>query len=159
MNVSVDEHPVDRADPVADDLEQVLVALGDDLGQHVVGAGGDHDVVDLVERRDRVGHRLDRAGHPDADHGLAREAELHRVGDRDDLHHAAVGQPLHALPDRGLGQPDHLADGGVRAAAVLLELADDRLGDVIEDLALPGALTPHGAQRTPVSMVSRLSTR
>ena len=59
-----------------------------------------------------------------------------RVGDRDDLHHAAVDQPLDALADGGLGQPDDLADRGVRAPAVLLELLDDRLGDVVEDLAL-----------------------
>ena len=61
MKVSVAEHAVDGADPVADDLEQVLVALGDHLGQDVVAAGGDHDVVDLVELGQRVGHRLDRA--------------------------------------------------------------------------------------------------
>ena len=48
MKVSV-EAPLDGAEPVADDLEQVLVALGHDLGQDVVGAGGDHDVVDLIE--------------------------------------------------------------------------------------------------------------
>ena len=120
------------ADLVGDDLEQVLVALADDLGEDVEGAGGDHDVVDLVELGERVGHRLERAGHPDADHRLAREAELQRVGDRDDLHHAAVDEPLHPLADRGLGEADHLADRGVGAAAVLLELLDDRLGDVVE---------------------------
>ena len=41
-------------------------------------------------------------------------------------------EPLHALAHGGLGQPDHLADGGVRATAVLLELLDDRLRDVVE---------------------------
>ena len=51
---------------------------------------------------------------------------------RDDLHHAAVDETLDALPDRGLGQADDLADGGVRAASVLLELLDDRLRDVVE---------------------------
>ena len=113
-------------------LEQVLVALADDLGEEVVGAGGDHDVVDLVQRGERVGDRLERPRDPDPDHRLAGEAELERVGDRDDLHDAAVDQALHALAHRGLGQADHLADGGVRASAVLLQLLDDRLGDVVE---------------------------
>ena len=132
MNVSVAVTFVDRADLARDQPEQVVVALGDDLGQHVEGAGSDHDVVDLVERGERVGHRFQRPVHPDPDHGLAREPELQRIGDRDDLHHAAVDQPLDALADGGLGQPDHLADGGVRAPAVLLELLDDRLRDVVE---------------------------
>ena len=34
--------------------------------------------------------------------------DLQRIGDRDDLHHAGVEQPLHPLADGGLGQPDGL---------------------------------------------------
>ena len=64
-----------------------------------------------------------RALDPDADHRLAREAELERVGDRDDLHDAGVGEPLHALAHGGLREPDDLADRGVGATSVLLELA------------------------------------
>ena len=132
MNVSVAATPsMVRILPEIS-CEQVVVALGDDLDEQVVGAGGDHDVVDLGELGEGVGDRLERAADPDADHRLPGEAELERVGDRDDLHHAAVDQPLDALPDRGLGQADHLADGGVRAPTVLLELLDDRLGDVVE---------------------------
>ena len=63
MNVSVPTHAVDRADPAADDLEQVLVGLGDHLDQQVVAAGGDHDVVDLLELGDRVRDRVEGAGH------------------------------------------------------------------------------------------------
>ena len=48
-------------------------------------------------------------------------------------------EPLHPLAHRGLGQPDDLADRGVRAPAVLLELLDDRLGDVVEMRAFPVA--------------------
>ncbi len=60
------------------------------------------------------------------------------IGDGDDLHDAGVEQPLHALADGGLGQPDRLADGGVRPAAVLLQLLDDGLGDVVErDMRAP----------------------
>ena len=47
-----------RADLARDQLEQVLVALADDLDEEVVGAGGDHDVVDLVELGERVGDGL-----------------------------------------------------------------------------------------------------
>ena len=71
-------------------------------------------------------------GAPDADHRLAGESELHGVGDRDDLHHAGIDHPLDALPDRGLGQPHGLPDAGIRPAAVLLEVLDDGLGQVVE---------------------------
>ena len=69
---------------------------------------------------------------PDADHRLAVEAELHRVGDRDDLHDARLGELLHALAHGGLAEPDRLADLGVEPAAVVLQLLDDRLRDVVE---------------------------
>ncbi len=65
------------------------------------------------------------------DHRLPGEADLGRIGDGDDLHDAAVDELLHPLPHRRLGQPDRLADRGVRAPAVLLQLLDDRLGHVV----------------------------
>ena len=71
-------------------------------------------------------------GAADADHRLPGEAELHRIGDGDDLHDAGVDHALDALAHRGLGEPDRLADGGVGAPAVLLQLLDDRLGQVVE---------------------------
>ena len=111
----------------------------DRLDEEVVGPGGDHDVVDLGQRGQRVGDRLQRALDPDADHRLAGEAELERVGDRDDLHDAGVEQPLDPLADRGLGQADDLADGCVGTPAVLLQLLDDGLRDVIEVRAFPVA--------------------
>ena len=77
------------------------------------------DVVDLLEVGEGVGDGLHRPVDPDADHRLPGEPELERVGDGDDLHHAGVDQPLHALADGGLGEADHLADRGVRTAAVL----------------------------------------
>ena len=102
--------------------EQLLVALADHLDEQVVGAGGDHHVVDLVQGGDRVGDRLELAAGPDPDHRLPGEAELEGIGDGHDLHDAALDQPLHPLPHGGLGEPDDLADRGVRAPAVLLEL-------------------------------------
>ena len=60
MNVSVASTPSMRRILLGDQLEQVLVALADHLGQDVEGAGGDHDVVDLVELGERVGDRLER---------------------------------------------------------------------------------------------------
>ena len=62
----------------------------------------------------------------------AGEADLQRIGHRDDLHDARLEQPLHPLAHRRLGQADGLADGRVRPPAVLLELLDDGLGDVVE---------------------------
>ena len=79
----------------------------------------------------------------------AREADLQRVGDRDDLHDAGVEQPLHALADGGLGQADGLADRGVRPPAVLLQLLDDRLRDVVEGDAVAAILARHGARSLP----------
>ena len=60
MNVSVVTHARDRPDPLRDQLEQLLVALADHLDEHVEGAGGDDDVVDLVHRGERVRDRLER---------------------------------------------------------------------------------------------------
>ena len=46
------------------------------------------------------------------DHGLPREPELERVGDRDDLHHAAVDRAAGRRCRHGrLGEADLLADG------------------------------------------------
>ena len=104
MKVSVDTTFSMVADLGGQHREQLLVALADHLDEQVVGAGGDHHVVDLVERGDRVGDRLERPAGPDADHRLPGEAELEGVGDRDDLHHPAVHEPLHALPHRRLGE-------------------------------------------------------
>jgi hypothetical protein len=114
----------------------VLVALADHFGEQVEGAGGDHHVVDLVHGHELVGDRFELAHRLDPDHRLAGEAQLEGVGDRDDLHHAAVGEPLHPLPYGRLGQADHLADGGVGPAAVLLELLDNGLGDLVEVVAV-----------------------
>src|SRR4028119_2040481 len=49
-----------------------------------------------------------------------------------------VAPPLHPLADGGLRQPDGVRDPGVGTPAVLLELLDDRPGDVVQDeLTLP----------------------
>ena len=91
------------------------------------------DVVDLVAGRELGRELAHVAVGADADHRLAVEADAQRVGDRDDLHDARVEQPLHALAHRGLGEPDGLGDRGVRAPAVVLELADDLHRDVVEE--------------------------
>ena len=61
----------------------------------------------------------------DADHGLAGEAELQRVGDRDDLHDPRLAQALDPAAHRRLGQPDRLGDGAVGLAPVALQRLDD----------------------------------
>ena len=53
------------------------------------------------------------AGNTKADHGLPIEAELHRIGDGDDLHDAGIGEFLHALAYCGLAESDGLADLGI----------------------------------------------
>src|SRR4051812_44890654 len=45
-------NPGDLAEPLAKELEQVLVVLRDALDEDVVRAGGDHDVVGLGELGD-----------------------------------------------------------------------------------------------------------
>ena len=114
------------------DLQQVVVVLADDLDHEVEGARGDDHVVDLGHGGQRVGDGLEVALDVDADHRLAPEAHGERVGDGDDLHHALVEQLLDALAHGRLGEADGLADRGVRPAAVLLELLDDREGDGVE---------------------------
>ena len=79
-----------------------------------------------------LGHLCRVPGAADADHRLPGEAQLHRIGDGDDLHHAGVDHALDPLPHRGLGQPDRLADARIRPTAVLLQLLDDRLGQLVE---------------------------
>jgi hypothetical protein len=39
----------------------MVVVLADNLGEHVEGAGGDHDIVDLGDLGHGVGHRLEGA--------------------------------------------------------------------------------------------------
>ena len=70
MNVSVQRTPGSARILAADQVEQLLVALADHLDEQVVGAGGDHDVVDLVQGGDRVGDRLQLALDADPDHRL-----------------------------------------------------------------------------------------
>ena len=134
----------------------MLVALADHLDEQVEGAGGDHDVVDLVERRELVGDRLEGAADPDRRSSPAGRSRA-RVGSvtATTCITPRVDQPLHALADGGLGQPDHLADRGVRASAVLLQLLDDGLGHVVErrtptrpeldDLLTAGSVPAFGA--------------
>ena len=66
------------------------------------------------------------AGHvalaANADHGRPREPHGERVGDRNDLDHARVDQPLDPLADRGLGQPHCLPDGFLEAQRTKLRV-------------------------------------
>src|SRR3712207_9321207 len=69
--------------------------------------------------------------------------------DLDDLHDTGVEQPLHALPDGGLRQPDRRGDARVGTAAVLLQLLDDRPRDVVQpDLPTDGHWSPPASVTT-----------
>ena len=147
MQFEIDErvdglHAVDRADAAAE-LDEVVVVLADHLGEQVVGAGGEHDVVGRGDRTDGLRDLGRVAAHLDAHHRLAGEAELHRVGHRDDLHDAGLLQLLNPLAHGRLAEAHGLADLGVGAAPVLLELLDDRFRDRVEgERARPGG---HGS--------------
>jgi hypothetical protein len=78
-----------------------------------------------------AGHLLQVTVGLDGDHGLPPETQRQRIGHRHDLHHAGVLEALNPLPDRCLGQPHDLADRGVGTPAVLLQLLDNPLGDVV----------------------------
>lgn len=56
------------------------------------------------------------------------EAELHWVGDCDDLHDVVVGELLYVLAHCRFRQVDCFVDGGVGAMFVFLELLDDCFG-------------------------------
>ncbi len=110
----------------------MLVVLADQFGQQVERARGADHVVDLVEGGQRVRNGLDVPLDVDPDHCLPGEADGEGVGDGDDLHHALVEQLLNSLAHGRLRQAHGLADGGVRAPPVLLQLLDDRLGGGVE---------------------------
>ncbi len=81
-----------------------------------------------------------------------------RVGHRDDLHDAALDQPLDPLAHRGLRQPHRLADGGVRAAPVGLQLLDDGLGRGVQ-VAAPGPLSSFVVRVTEPILTGRDRSR
>jgi len=110
----------------------VVIVLGHDLREDVEVAGAHHEVVHLGHGFQCVRYRLRIAFHSDPDHRRAGEPHLERIGHGDDLHDSAVLEPLHPLPNRRLGQAHGLADGGVRATPVLLQLLDDRLGNIVK---------------------------
>jgi hypothetical protein len=60
------------------------------------------------------------------------ESELSRIGDGDDLHHAAIGESLYALADSCFTETDRTSDLGVGSTTVLLEQFDDPLRDVVQ---------------------------
>jgi len=73
-----------------------------------------------------LGDVVGGTGAAHTDHRHPAQAERQRVGDRDDLHHAGVAEPLHSLTDRGLRQSDCGTQSCVRDPAVALQLFDDR---------------------------------
>ena len=94
-----DSLPLERADLVRHDVEQLVVALGHDLREDVEAPRRDDDVVELVHLGELRGDLAHVAVDRDPDHRLSREPHLHGVGDGDDLHHAALDELLHAMSD------------------------------------------------------------
>jgi hypothetical protein len=112
---------------------EMLVVLGNDLDEQIVRAGHEHHVVDLGDGCDPVGDVPEITVGLDGDHRLAVKAHGERIRHGDDLDHATFDEPLRALPHRCFGEPHLTRDLGVRPAAVLLELLDDRLVGLVED--------------------------
>src|SRR5690606_72051 len=85
LQLQIDEglgglHAVDAADAVVEQFDEVVVVLAHDLGEDVEAAGREHDVVDGGDVAELLGDGAAVARHPDADHRLAVEAELHGIG-------------------------------------------------------------------------------
>ena len=114
------------------------------------------DVVDLGDRGDVVGDRAQVALDLQADHRLAAEARASSGSVTATICTTPDSiEPLHPLAHRGLGEPDRGGELRVREPAVLLELLDDRLVDVVDDDGALGA----GALAAPSARGMRLLRR
>src|SRR5687767_12255835 len=132
---------VDAGKLLGQHAQQVVVVLAHDLAEQVVASRGDDDIGDLVQGGDLIGNRGQLSGIDlQSDERRLLEAHGQRIGDADNLHHAAADEALSALPDRRLGDLQLASDLRVRAAAIELEALDDRLVEVIEYGASPAML-------------------
>ncbi len=64
---------------------------------------------------------------------MRRKPSVKRIGHGDDLADPRLDESLHALADRGLGEPDAIGEARVRHAAVVLERLDQCLVGLVED--------------------------
>jgi hypothetical protein len=107
--------------------------LADRLDEHVEAARGDHHVVDLRHRGERVGHDVPRRRRP-----ARRPSPACGSPAAEDPSRRRSGSPpppgARATRWRtgGLREAHRPRDRGVRAAPVVLQLLDDRLAHVVE---------------------------
>ena len=113
-------------------FQEFGIVGADDFDECVEVARGQHHIRNRVDFREPFSHLGGVALTTDADHCLPAEPQLHRVGDRDDVHHPGINQPLHPLAHRGLRQPHLLADPRIGAATIALEFLDDGLGHLVD---------------------------
>lgn len=102
------------------------------LDEQVERSRRDHDMVDFGQLVEFIGDGVDVAVDPDADHCLAGKAELCGIGDRHDRNDPGPEKPVHPLAYRRLREADRLRNCGVRSAAILLQLLDNLLREVVE---------------------------
>src|SRR5439155_17930619 len=103
-------HPWRSPNLCVEKVEKAVVVLADHFDDGVERARGEHDVVDGFDGGQLLGHPGGVAGAADADHRLPGETQLHRIGDRHDLHDAGVDHTLDALTSGCHRQPDPIDD-------------------------------------------------
>jgi hypothetical protein len=113
-------------------MQERIIVLAYRFGQQIETARRYDDIVHLSHGSQSVGHRAEIALDPQPDHGLPAEPHLQGIGDGHDLHDPGIQHALHSLPHSSLGQTYRLADAGIGAAAIFLELFDDSLGDIVQ---------------------------
>ena len=86
-----------------------------------------------------IEHRRDAPA--EADHGLDREADAERVGDRDDLEDVGLEEALHSKADRRLTEVDPFGQICEVGTSVQLECRDDLEVLLIEVRRVGGALS------------------
>jgi hypothetical protein len=136
----------------------LFIVLKDYLNQNVKTSRGKKHVIYLVQLGEGLGEHTRVSAGSNTDHGLAIEAKLHWVGYGNNLHHAGLGELLDALANCGLTEANRLADFGVGAAPVLLELLDDRLGYIVQ-LTYFGACYARHTSILPVFLLDDLRNR
>jgi hypothetical protein len=116
----------DRPNLVVDHLQELCLIGTEHLGQDVVAAGGDDQIVDGVDLGELVSDIANVDIDVDAHHRQMSQSDHRRVGDGDDLHHPSLDQPVHSLPRRGLAEAHPWRKFGVRQPPIDLKLPDDR---------------------------------
>ena len=124
---------VDPVEVLVEELEEAL-GVGQERLDHDVEAAGDvGDVGDVLHLRQLAAHLLDAAPHhPDADHGVDREADGGGVDARRDDDRPGVHQAVDALAHGRLGDAHRARDLRVGEAPVVAQQLHDPAVEVVQ---------------------------